>query len=223
MPTLHIRSIWIGFLATAFALQAFAQGGATGAISGTVEDPSGASVANAEVRITNQATKTLERRVNTDAAGSFTAPLLPVGTYSLAITSASFAPRNVSDVVVRVTETTRVIAKLSPQAVQQNIEVQAEVQEVDTSDATTGQAIEAATIRALPLATQNFQQLLTLSTGAQSELNAASQLGRGNVHIEVNGQREDNNNYSIEGISATDYNVAELTTTPLPNPDVVQE
>ena len=43
------------------------------------------------------------------------------------------------------------------------------------------------------------------------------------MRIEVNGQREDNNNYLIEGISATDYNVAELTNTPLPNPDVVGE
>jgi Carboxypeptidase regulatory-like domain/TonB dependent receptor len=223
MPKLQIRVIWIGLLATAFMAQSFAQGGATGAITGIVEDTSGASVANAEVRITNQATKVVERTVNTNADGAFTAPLLPVGTYSLAVTSAGFAQRNFLDIVVRVTETTRVTAKLNPQAVQQNIDVQAEVQEVDTSDATTGQAIEAGTIRALPLATQNFQQLLTLSTGAQSELNAASQLGRGSVHIEVNGQREDNNNYSIEGISATDYNVAELTTTPLPNPDVVQE
>ena len=115
------------------------------------------------------------------------------------------------------------IAKLTTQAVQQKIEVQAEVQAVDTTDATTGQAIESDTIRALPLATQNFQQLLTLSTGAQSELNTAAQLGRGDVRIEVNGQREDNNNYLIEGISVTDYNVAELTNTPLPNPDVVQE
>jgi hypothetical protein len=223
MLKLQIRLIWISVLATAFLAQAFAQGGATGAISGTVEDTTGASVANAEVRITNQATNVMERSVNTGGDGTFTAPLLPVGTYSLAVTSAGFAQRTFLDIVVRVTETTRVTAKLSPQAVAQNINVQAEVQEVDTSDATTGQAIDAGTIRALPLATQNFQQLLTLSTGAQSELNAASQLGRGSVHIEVNGQREDNNNYSIEGISATDYNVAELTTTPLPNPDVVQE
>ena len=86
--------------------------------------------------------------------------------------------------------------------------------------ATTGQAIEAQTIRDLPLATQNFQQLLSLSSGAQSELNASAQLGRGNVRILVNGQREDNNNYLIEGISATDYNVAQATNVPLPNPDV---
>ena len=114
-------------------------------------------------------------------------------------------------------------AKLSTKAVQQKIEVEAEVQTVNTSDATTGQAIESDTVRALPLATQNFQQLLTLSTGAQGELNAAAQLGRGNVRIQVNGQREDNNNYLIEGISVTDYNVAELTNTPLPNPDVIGE
>jgi hypothetical protein len=73
------------------------------------------------------------------------------------------------------------------------------------------------------LATQNFQQLLTLSAGAQSDLNASAALGRGDARPIVNGQREDNNNYLIEGISATDYNVAQLTNTPLPNPDVVGE
>jgi hypothetical protein len=209
----------------AFALiaQAFGQGGATGAITGTVQDPSGAVIANAEVRITNQDTNVLERTVTTGADGTFVAPLLPVGTYTVSVQSAGFAPGAFSSIVVRVTETTRMIAKLSTKSVQQKIEVEAEVQTVDTSDATTGQAIDSNTVRALPLATQNFQQLLTLSTGAQSDLNAAAQLGRGNVRIQVNGQREDNNNYLIEGISATDYNVAELTNTPLPNPDVIQE
>ena len=116
----------------------------------------------------------LERTVRTGADGSFTAPLLPVGTYSVSVAAAGFAEGKFPNIVVRVTETTRMIAKLSTQSVQQKIEVQAEVQAVDTSDATTGQAIESDTIRALPLATQNFQQLLTLSTGAQSELNKAA-------------------------------------------------
>src|SRR5579864_4700637 len=202
---------------------ALGQGGATGAITGTVQDPSGAFVASATVRITNQDTGVVERSVTTGPDGAFTAPLMPVGTYSVSIHAEGFAEAKVADVAVRVTETTRMTAKLTTKSVQQKIEVQAEVQTVDTSDATTGQAIDSTTIRALPLATQNFQQLLTLSTGAQSELNAASQLMRGDVRIEVNGQREDNNNYLIEGISATDYNVAELNTTPLPNPEVVQE
>ncbi len=210
-------------LQLALSLAAFGQGGATGAITGTVQDPSGAVVGNADVRITNQDTNVLERSVKTGADGAFTAPLLPVGTYRVSIQAAGFTEGKFADIVVRVTETTRMIAKLTTQSVQQTIEVQAEVQTVNTTDATTGQAIDSNTIRALPLATQNFQQLLTLSTGAASELNAAAQLGRGNVRIVVNGQREDNNNYLLEGISVTDYNVAELTNTPLPNPDVVNE
>ena len=60
---------------------------------------------------------------------------------------------------MRVTETTRMTAKLSTQSVQQKIEVQAEVQTVNTTDATTGQAIEASTIRALPLETQELSAI----------------------------------------------------------------
>ena len=223
MQSFSIRIIVVSFVALALSLAAFGQGGATGAITGTVQDPSGAVVGNADVRITNQDTNVQERSIKTGADGTFTAPLLPVGTYRVSIQAAGFTEGQFADVVVRVTETTRMIAKLTTQAVQQKIEVQAEVQTVDTTDATTGQAIDSNTIRALPLATQNFQQLLTLSTGASSELNAAAQLGRGNVRIVVNGQREDNNNYALEGISVNDYNVAELTNTPLPNPDVVNE
>ena len=223
MASSSIRFVVLMVVALALAVSALGQGGATGAVTGTVTDASGAVVANADVRITNQETNVLERSVQSGPDGTFTAPLLPVGTYSVSIQASGFAQGKFDGIVVRVTETTRMIAKLSPQAVQQQVEVQAEVQTVNTSDATTGQAIESTTIRALPLATQNFQQLLTLSSGAQGELNKATELGRGDVRIQVNGQREDNNNYLIEGISATDYNVAELTNTPLPNPDVVQE
>src|SRR5581483_10239772 len=199
-------------LAVLSTVQVLAQGGATGAITGTVQDPTGAFVANADVRI-----------LKTDANGSFTAPLLPVGTYTVQVESTGFTPAKFQGIVVRVTETTRMSAKLAPLQVMEKVEVQAEVQQVETTTAATGQAIESQTIRELPLATQKFEQLLTLSTGAQSDLNASAQLGRGNVRVIVNGQREDNNNYLIEGISATDYNVAQATNIPLPNPDVIQE
>src|SRR5947209_2090659 len=223
MPRAASKLFLIALAVLALFGQMFAQGGATGAITGTVLDPSGAVVAGAEVRIVNQGTGFIARTTKTDANGSFTATLLPVGTYTVNVTSAGFQEAKFPDIAVRVTETTRMEARLRPLAVQEKIEVQAIVQAVETTAATTGQAIDSRTIRNLPLATQNFQQLLTLSAGTNSDLNASASLGRGDVRIQVNGQREDNNNYLIEGISATDYNVAELTNTPLPSPDVVQE
>ena len=54
----------VGFI---WITQAWAQGGATGAISGTVLDPSGAVVASAEIRIVNQDTGTLTRTTATDS------------------------------------------------------------------------------------------------------------------------------------------------------------
>src|SRR5215468_2575451 len=215
--------LWWVVLGISMLGQVFGQGGATGAITGNVQDASGAVVANADVKITNQDTGTVTRAAKTDATGSFTVNLLPVATYTVTITSTGFREAKIPDVVVRVTETTRLTAKLFPLKVLEKVEVQALVQAVETTTATTGQAIESQTIRDLPLATQNFEQLLTLSSGAQSELNSSAQLGRGNVRIVVNGQREDNNNYLIDGISATDYNVAQATYIPLPNPDVIQE
>jgi len=223
MSRVAIRLVVLAVVLLAASRLLLAQGGATGAISGSVHDPTGAVVTAAEVRITNQDTSELVRTVKTSADGSFAVPLLPVGAYTVVIRSPGFAQASFRDVAVRVTETTRLNARLSPETVQQTVEVQSEVETVNTSDAATGQAIETRTIRELPLATQNFQQLLTLSTGAESDLNAAAQLGRGNAKLFVNGQREDNNNYLIEGISATDYNVAQNTNVPLPNPDVIGE
>src|SRR5712691_6583304 len=217
------NSLWIALVGLSLLSQMFAQGGATGAITGTVQDPSGAVVAGADVKITNQDTGVVTRSTKTDSNGSFTATLLPVGTYTVSVSSTGFREAKFPDIAVRVTETTRMTAKLIPLQVLEKVEVEAQVQAVDTTTATTGESIGPTTIRELPLATQNYQQLLTLSTGAQSELNASAQLGRGNVRVIVNGEREDNNNYLIEGISATDYNVAQGTNVPLPNPDVIGE
>src|SRR5713226_9869362 len=141
------NSIWIALLGLFLVGQALAQGGATGAITGTVQDPTGAVVAGAEVRIINQDTGVLTRTAKTDANGSFTATLLPVGTYTVNVTSSGFQEANFADIAVRVTETTRMTAKVRPRAVQEKVEVQAVVQTVDTTTATTGQAIEARNVR----------------------------------------------------------------------------
>src|SRR6266576_2902370 len=205
---LAIVLVLVGILTSA---RAYGQGGATGAISGAVVDTSGGSVAGAEVQIIDTRTESQARKVSTNADGSFVAPLLPPGTYIVVVNKSG------------VTETTKVTIALKPGAVSEKVEISAQITSVETTNAATGQSLGTKTVRELPLATQNYQQLLTLSAGAQSELNASAQLGRGNVRVIVNGQREDNNNYLIEGISATDYNVAQATYVPLPNPDVIQE
>src|SRR5437660_7380717 len=210
-------------LAGMMSSRVYGQGGATGAISGAVVDTSGGSVADAEVQIIDTRTELLARKVSTNADGLFVVPLLPPGTYIVVVNKSGFAEAKASGIEVRVTETTKVTMTLKPGAVSEKVEISAQITSVETTNATTGQSLGTETVRELPLATQNYQQLLTLSTGAQSELNASAQLGRGNVRVIVNGQREDNNDYLIEGISATDYNVAQSTNVPLPNPDVIQE
>src|SRR5499427_9101267 len=220
-----IRGLILFFLALSLlrAPAAFPQGGATGAISGAVVDVGGGAVADADVQIINSATSVLVRRVNTTTDGSFVATLLPPATYYVVVNKGGFSEAKATNVEVRVTETTRIAIPLKPGTVTEKVEISAQVATVDTTNATTGQTISQQTIRDLPLATQNYQQLLTLSTGTYSELNASAQLGRGTTKVFVNGQREDNNNYLIEGITATDYNVAQNYYVPLPNPDVIQE
>ena len=222
-PKILLVVFFIAFLHFSLAGATCAQGGATGAISGQVVDTSGSSVADAEVQIISSGTGTLVRKVQTASDGSFVTALLPPGSYYVVVNKSGFSEAQTHDIEVRVTETTRVSIPLKPGSISEKIEIVADVTNVETTNATTGQSLGTQTIRELPLATQNYHQLLTLSTGAQSELNAAAQLGRGNVRVIVNGQREDNNNYLIDGISATDYNVAQATYIPLPNPDVIQE
>jgi len=224
MSSIHrLLTVVLVLVGTLTSTRAYGQGGATGAISGAVVDTSGGSVSEAEVQILDTRRESLVRKVSTNADGSFVVPLLPPGIYAAVVNKSGFAEAKASGIEVRVTETTKVTISLKPGAVTEKVEISAQITSVETSSAVTGQSLGTETVRELPLATQNYQQLLTLSSGAQSELNASAQLGRGNVRVIVNGQREDNNNYLIEGISATDYNVAQATYVPLPNPDVIQE
>ncbi len=193
-------------------------------MSGTVQDSSGAVVQGATVTIVNNATGESVRAERTNASGFFTVTLLRAGTYNVRVESPNFAVEELRDVTVRATETTRLTATLKVKTVTESAEVQSEAVTVKTTDATTGESMAGQSIRELPLATRNFQQLLATNAGASSSLNSAAQLGRGDVRINVNGGREDNNSYQIDGIGANDpTNGGELAYTPLPSPDSIQE
>ena len=165
-----IRSLVLMFIAVGLVAVPLAcgQGGATGAINGTVLDVSGGAVADADVQIINSATEALTRRLTTGSDGSFVAALLPPATYYVVVNKSGFSEAKVVGIAVRVTETTRVSLALKPGIVSERIEISAQVVTVETTNATTGQTIGTETVRDLPLATQNYQQLLMLSTGSQA-------------------------------------------------------
>jgi Carboxypeptidase regulatory-like domain len=150
-----------------FASLAFAQGGATGAIAGVVQDQSGAVVANAKVSVKSEATDAVLRQVTTDSSGLFTATLLPVGTYTLEVNAAGFPVTRFPGLVVRITETTRMTAVVKTSVVKEVVEVQSQAEQVNTTDATTGESLAARTM-VNPLAYESNPHA-TLSDGSTSD------------------------------------------------------
>ena len=232
-------SSFIGVLATVFLLcfRAYGQGGATGAIGGAVLDSKGVPIPKAQVEIRVAGSSTAVRTVFADGSGNFTVASLPVNAYDMVVSAPGFSTSKYDSVMVRLTETTRLNPSLSNAQSQASGEAAGAGQQVEkvmvvsappvvtveTSSPATGRTVEPDVILSLPLATQNFHQLLNLSAGALSNLNASAELGRGHVGINVNGQRQDNNNYLLDGISVTDLRNSELLNTPLPSPEAVQE
>jgi hypothetical protein len=215
--TLFQVALLLAFLATF----AYGQGGPTGAIVGTVMDSSGGVMPGASVKIINQNTGVVERTIVTGDTGSFAATLLPVGTYRVEVSNPGFTKAVVSGVAVRVTEVSSLNIKLKVGQISQTVEVTGAQAAVQLSAPTTGQTIQ--NVDTLPLATRNFLSLLALSTGTSGEMGDTTALGRGEVAIEVNGQRAGNNNVQLEGINVNDVNVPVFDQIPLPNPQTVQE
>jgi len=72
--------------------------------------------------------------------------------------------------------------------IQETVNVEATPSLINPSSATTGQALDAQTLRSLPLASPNFLFLLNLSTGVTGEPTDVRTAGRGSADVTVNGQ-----------------------------------
>src|SRR6185312_6467898 len=107
-------------LLTCAAIQAQTPG--TGAIAGTVMDPTGAVLAQAEVTVTNNATGAA-RTVTTAAHGEFRVPLLIPGAYSISARSTGFEQKQLVSVQVGVAETATVELRLAIGTHNETIEV----------------------------------------------------------------------------------------------------
>lgn len=215
-----------GFLLTAVLLlfgltNLFAQG-TTGAISGTVTDPNGAVVQGANVNVINLETNQT-RQATTNDEGSFALQLLPPGRYRIEATANGFEKVTV-EVTVSITQTTALeITMKVAGSLDSQVFITADAPVLQTETSQNGRVVEGETLRQLPLPTRNFQQLLTLQSGAQSSVSNTTELGRGDATISVNGQRTTSNSVRINGIDANSIGTNSTPNIAVPATDSLQE
>ena len=140
-------AVLFSFLCTVSGLHA--QSGA-GTISGTVRDPAGAVVVNATVMVTNTATN-VARSVQTNGAGDYTAPNLPVGPYNIRVEQQGFKPALISNITLNAAANVRADFSLELGTAQQTVEVQANAVQLQTEDAKTSVTVTNKLVEELPL------------------------------------------------------------------------
>src|SRR5229473_2189415 len=211
------------------ALPMYGQTANTGAIAGSVSDPSGASVADAAVIIRSDATRE-ERHVTTDAEGNFAVPLLTPGNYDLTVRAPGFEPLVLKSVRVQITEVSRLKIQLTISSAKKQITVSAKPPLLQTENATLGRVIDRETVEELPLVNRNFTEILGLTAGTNTDIVDATQLGAGSQEIRANGARSGDNNFMLNGVDANSYgsNITEVTAfggagIAIPAPDTIQE
>jgi len=202
------------FVILTFAVLSLAQ---TGSISGTVSDQGGALVQGAEVTVVNLGSNAT-RTVTSSATGAYSIPNLAVGTYSVTIKKASFKAFHVDAVPLTVAQALTVNATLEPGAVTEEVQVRADqIPDVDLETAQISNLVASQQIRDLPLITRDPYSLVLLSPGT-SQTN--SRLGG----FTVNGSRERNNNFLLDGVDNNDTSVPGIPDGIISaNPDSTQE
>ncbi len=186
-------AMWVGILATA----AWAQ---TGSIQGTVSDNSGAVVQGAEVIVRNIATNA-RREVTSSATGVYSVPNLPVGHYEITAKKDSFKAYHLGDIELTVAQVLGIEITLEPGTVSEEVMVRAsDVPAVDLESSQVSNIVDSKRIMSLPLATRDPYELILLSPGT---IQSDSDLGG----FSVNGARERNNNFLLDGVDNNDTSV----------------
>jgi hypothetical protein len=220
MRRIHYRII-ISILVLAFSIAALAQTGTTGQVIGAVTDPSSAMVSGAKVELSGGAG--VKRETTTNGAGEYIFSLVPAGNYVITVSSPNFRKAEVKNVVVRITETTRLNVPLALLSAAENVTVTAEAPLLQTTSPANGRVVDSETITELPLATRNFTQILTLSTGTATFLPDNTAVGRNSQNISVNGGRVTWNNFQINGVDANSMGTNSAPSLSIPAPETLEE
>jgi hypothetical protein len=211
------------------SLRMYGQTANTGAIAGSVSDPSGAPVPGAAVVIDSEATRE-ERDLSTDAEGNFSVPFLTPGNYDLTVRTPGFKPLVLKSIQVQITEVSRLKIQLTISGAKEQITVSAKLPLLQTENATLGRVIDQETVVDLPLVNRNYTEILGLTAGTNTDIVDATQLGAGSQEIRANGARSGDNNFMLNGVDANSYssNITEVTPfggagIAVPAPDTIQE
>ncbi len=181
-------------VASAFQIQAQT---VSGTINGTVQDASGAVVANAQISVTNQDTGVIRTTTST-ADGVFSVPSLLPGRYTVQAKSQGFNTAEVKDVVVNVGSETRADMRLQVGTTSTAVTVTESIPTVETTSTDVSQVMDQELIKNIPLNARDLQQLSVIQPGVQQTF--TSSFGK---QVSVGGDRVANNRFLQEGIDLT--------------------
>ena len=205
--TSHVQSkgAFLFLLAVAFLLPQLLKADVTSSVTGTVTDPSGATLSNATVILKSGDTG-LERRVQTNASGNYEFLAVPVGeNYSIRVEAVGFRPSMQTAIKLEVNQKYRADFHLAVGAVNETVEVTGSGTQVDTTNTQVGDVIGDKKMTTLPLNGRSYLDLLGLqagvvpvaSSGAVNDRKVSGNMDAGQVS--VNGQRESANSFLVNG------------------------
>lgn len=201
-----------------FALPLFASG-PTGTITGTISDPSGAVIPKARIVVHNEGTNaTREAKSNSD--GDYTVALLPPGRYRVAVESPGFRRSVIHGVNLDVDQTVRVDFALVVGAITEEVTVTDTPPIVQTDTSTLGQVLNTRLVQDLPLNERNFLAFALLVPGSELPAEGSQNSTQGGA-INVNGARDQANNFLLDGVDNNDPYLNQYVA--LPSIDAIQE
>src|ERR1700730_17222910 len=216
------RSICLFAVLTLLASIAAAQAGSQ--LNGSVTDPSGATVAEANITLTETATGS-HRSTTSNASGLYQFLDVAPGNYKLEASAAGFAPFLAPNVTLVVKTPSTINIKFQVAGGTTKVTVEAEALLINRTDASLGNVLENNQIAELPIADRNVVYLLSLQPGVAylggaAETNQATDTRSG----AVNGVRSDQSNVTLDGIGVNDQNNGYAFTSVLNTPpDSIEE
>jgi hypothetical protein len=182
-----------------------------GTLSGTVSDPSGGGIPQAQLVIKNVATG-VQRTVKTNDNGFYTAVNLLPGSYEVTISAQNFDTEIHSGITMSVGGQQTFDVVMHVGTVSNRVEVTAEPPDVQLSSSDISAVVDATTVRELPLNGRSWTDLAALQPGVNmisTQPSFASGSNRGNrgfgQELTISGARPQQNNYRLDGVSLNDY------------------